>query len=119
MAPRSPLAGKLDGSRRHICAVDGTARICGPLAPTMSDQKTTAHCAININSERLLPLTEVPQYLRSRGAKAPHVSGVYRWALAGVGGVRLQTIRVGGVLHTSAEAIARFVTELSGAGGEE
>ena len=73
---------------------------------------------IDINRERLLTLPKVPPYLRSRGAKAPHVSGVYRWALAGVGGVRLETIRIGGVLHTSAEAIARFVTELSGPGGE-
>ena len=73
---------------------------------------TADELTIDIAKERLLPLGEVPRYLRSRGAKAPHVSAVYRWCLAGLSGVRLETVKVGGVLHTSAEAVSRFVAGL-------
>ena len=68
---------------------------------------------IDTTCERLLPLNQVPRYLGSRGAKAPHVSTVYRWALAGVAGRTLPTVRIGSVLHTSHEAIDRWITALS------
>jgi hypothetical protein len=75
----------------------------------MSTRKPT----IDSTSERLIPFAQVPSYLRSRGAKAPHVSAVYRWHLAGLDGIRLEALRVGGVLHTSVEALDRFFSAVT------
>lgn len=50
---------------------------------------------------------------RRRGGKAPHASTLLRWATAGVKGVTLETIRWGGTLCTSAEALVRFAEALS------
>jgi hypothetical protein len=41
------------------------------------------------------------------------VSTIYRWATAGVAGVKLETIRVGGTLCTSFEALQRFFERLT------
>lgn len=51
---------------------------------------------------------------RRRKGKRPHVATLYRWAQRGIRGVRLETIRVGGTLCTSVEAIQRFCDALSG-----
>jgi len=67
--------------------------------------------------EQLLPLRKVPDYLAQRGAKRPHVSACHRWALAGLQGIRLETVRIGGVLHTSVEAIDRWTRALTVGGG--
>lgn len=73
--------------------------------------------AINTETEKLLPLRKVPDYLDKRGAKRPHVSACHRWAQVGLLGVRLETVRIGGVLHTSAEAIERWTKALTLVGG--
>lgn len=39
----------------------------------------------------------------------------WRWALKGVGGVRLESIKVGGVRFTSRQACTRFLDKLNGA----
>ncbi len=65
---------------------------------------------INVNSEQLLPARKVPAYLQSRGlGRRVHVSAVYRWMKAGIDGIRLESVRIGGQLVTSAEAIQRRV----------
>jgi hypothetical protein len=46
----------------------------------------------------------------------PHVTTLYRWALHGVRGVRLETVIVGGRRFTSREAIGRFLATLNGGG---
>jgi Protein of unknown function (DUF1580) len=83
----------------------------GSLCAT-TDLPPTAHHAlmININHEQVLPVNKVPAYLQSRGlGKRVSVGTVYRWMIAGVGGVRLETVRIGGQMVTSAEAIQRWV----------
>ena len=50
---------------------------------------------------------------RRRGSKHPAISTFYRWANQGVRGVKLETIRVGGTVCTSIEAIQRFFEALS------
>jgi hypothetical protein len=47
-----------------------------------------------------------------RGGRPAHVSNLYRWALDGLRGVKLETIRVGGTLCTSREALERFFDRL-------
>lgn len=68
------------------------------------------------------PLTE-PTFSLSRAARRlPHLrndrpvspSTLWRWANKGVGGVRLETVRCGGVTVTSEDALRRFFAALSG-----
>lgn len=71
--------------------------------------------AIDMRREVLLPFRQALQALPPRsGGKRPHVSTLHRWAQRGLRGVRLETIRVGGLLCTSMEAIQRFFDALSG-----
>lgn len=44
----------------------------------------------------------------------PHCSTVWRYATRGVHGITLETIRVGGKVFTSHEAVARFVARCNG-----
>ena len=71
---------------------------------------------IDIRTENLIPLTKAPRLenlpLR-RYDKPPHVATFFRWARRGLRGVRLETIRVGGTLCTTAEALQRFFEALS------
>ena len=67
---------------------------------------------IDIHNERLVALTETPEYLPRRRGKKINVSTVYRWASPrGCRGKRLETCTIGGVRFTSLEAINRFVAD--------
>jgi Protein of unknown function (DUF1580) len=64
---------------------------------------------LDLNSETVHRLADVAQRLPPRrGGKKPHPSTLYRWAKGGFRGLTLETIRVGGTLCTSLEAIQRF-----------
>jgi hypothetical protein len=65
---------------------------------------------IDIETEQLLPLHDVPKLLPARpSGKKLHISAVYRWAQRGIQGIRLEVVRVGGTTYTSREALQRFV----------
>jgi hypothetical protein len=65
-------------------------------------------------SEDIRSLTNATKLLPSRrGDRPPHVSCLFRWAKHGLRGVRLETIRVGGTLCTSREALERFFARLA------
>lgn len=51
----------------------------------------------------------------SRQGKAVHVSTIHRYRYPGIGNVRLEALRVGGVWMTSLEAFARFCARLTAA----
>jgi hypothetical protein len=71
---------------------------------------------IDIQQEELIRLGDVPKLknlTRVRGSKPIHVSCIYRWALAGKKGIRLETLKVGGTLCTSVEALQRFFDALT------
>lgn len=73
---------------------------------------------INLFSEIVLSLSEAAKHRalpRRRKGKRPCVSTLYRWSTSGCNGVRLETIRVGGTLCTSVEAIQRFAERLTAA----
>ncbi len=58
---------------------------------------------IDLIAEQVVSLTEATIHLpRRREGKRPHVATLYRWASHGIHGVRLETLRVGGTLCTSA-----------------
>lgn len=67
---------------------------------------------IDIFSEHLIRLRDVPSHLPRRGSKKLHYSTVYRWAIDGVNGpdsrIFLETAKTGGSVYTSLEALERF-----------
>jgi len=73
---------------------------------------------IDLKSEELLTLKQVCEILpRRRRGRKPSFSTVWRWALHGIKGVRLETLKCGGTLCTSKEALQRFFTALSESDG--
>ena len=50
--------------------------------------------------------------------RPPGLRTLYRWSAKGIRGVRLETIRVGGSLCTSVQALQRFFDRLSGPRGD-
>src|SRR5687767_12273922 len=72
--------------------------------------------SIDIQHEELIRLADVPKLKnlsRVRGSKPIHLSCIYRWALAGKKGIRLETLKAGGMLCTSVEALQRFFDALT------
>ncbi len=61
---------------------------------------------IDLNSEQLIPIGKVPARLPHR----PHISTVYRWIARG----GLETLRFGGRVFTSVEALERFAEHRGG-----
>lgn len=65
--------------------------------------------AIDLIAEDVFPLSAAPDRLpRRRGGKKIHRATIYRWVKDGLNGVRLETLRLGGGLYTSMEALQRF-----------
>ena len=58
---------------------------------------------IDLQNEEIIPLA--PKAFPSR----PSIPTIWRWQGRGVGGVRLETIVIGGRRFTSREAIDRFI----------
>jgi hypothetical protein len=70
---------------------------------------------MGIFQEVLIPLATAARRLPCRRSGRPtHVSTLHRWRSKGLKGVRLESVRVGSIWHTSAEAVERFVGQLSG-----
>lgn len=64
---------------------------------------------IDLSNENVITLKDATNYLpKRRKGKRPHAATMFRWAQKGVRGVTLETIRVGGTLCTSTEALQRF-----------
>jgi hypothetical protein len=65
-------------------------------------------------SHDTMSLTQAARRLpRLRAGRPVHPSTVWRWALSGLRGVRLETAMVGGVRVTSAAALRRFFDAVS------
>ena len=61
---------------------------------------------IDISKETLLTVKQARRELPNR----PSINTVYRWFWKGVrGGIRLESIRIGGRVYTSKEACSRFI----------
>jgi len=59
---------------------------------------------IDLSNENVFPVNEAPKHIASR----PSQASVWRWVLNGVGGIKLDSILIGGRRLTSSEAIQRF-----------
>ena len=63
--------------------------------------------------ERLLSLAEATKVLPRVNGKRPAISTLWRWCRKGLNGQRLEYIRMGRNIVTSAEALGRFFTALA------
>ncbi len=66
-------------------------------------------------TETLVTLSRAADHYPPVNGQHPHPSTVFRHAIQGVDGIRLDTIRVGGRLVTSVEAVGRFIRAVSAA----
>jgi hypothetical protein len=66
------------------------------------------------DDQTLFRLSELPKYIpNGRTGRPRHVTTVYRYALRGVRGIRLRTVRLPDGLYTTFEAWNQFVRELT------
>lgn len=68
-----------------------------------------------VSSESWLPLSATSKFFPGR----PHRSTIWRFAMKGVRGVRLETIVCGGRRYTSEEAILKFIAATTAAADGE
>jgi len=69
---------------------------------------------IDFKTEELLTLKDACMILpRRRRGRKPHFATLWRWAKRGLSGVKLETLKVGGTLCTSREALQRFFDRLT------
>ena len=66
--------------------------------------------AIDLEAEQLITLSEASGLFpaRRRGKK-PSFTCIWRWVVNGIGGVKLEAVKVGSTLCTSKAAIGRFI----------
>src|SRR3712207_5845166 len=69
---------------------------------------------IDLETEEPLKLREAARlpFLKRHG-RVPHLATLYRWATAGVRGVRLETVQIGGSRCTTRAALLRFLDRLT------
>ena len=60
---------------------------------------------LNLLTEETLSLPQASRELPGR----PNASTLWRWASRGLGGVKLETIRIGTRVFTSRQALTRFI----------
>jgi hypothetical protein len=74
---------------------------------------------IAIAREKMVTLRQGARLVPSRTGNSLNITTMHRWVQAGVRGVRLESLLVGGVRMTSVEAIQRFVDRLNAKPGED
>jgi len=68
---------------------------------------------LEFDGEPLFDLSSAIERLAEATGLGVHRSTVYRWVTRGVGGIRLGSVRLGGRVYTSEEAIRRFGSALT------
>ncbi|MEZ6232902.1 MAG: DUF1580 domain-containing protein [Phycisphaerales bacterium] len=76
-----------------------------PSPAATSSDRDSARANTLFNGETLITLNDAIAHFPNR----PHIKLVYRWRRKGVGGVVLESFRVGGKWYTSEQAIERFL----------
>ena len=66
-------------------------------------------------SEPVMNFTEAACWFKGRFGRQPNVATIWRWAVKGCRGVRLQTISLGRYRYTTEGALERFIDEMSAA----
>jgi hypothetical protein len=67
--------------------------------------------AIQIGKEKLITFQDAHKYIHELTGLTRSAAMIYRWSRQGVKGIKLDSVKVGGSVFTSREAIIRFVDE--------
>jgi hypothetical protein len=71
---------------------------------------------IDISSDKTFPLAwaarNIPCLQNRRGGRPIAPSTLWRWSARGIRGIKLETVHVGGEVHTTYEALNRFFNAL-------
>jgi hypothetical protein len=70
---------------------------------------------IDFRKEKVFPLKEAPKKIGTN----PHLCTVHRWAGRGIRGIPLETVKMGGIRCTSAEALQRFFAATTAASARD
>lgn len=68
---------------------------------------------IDLNNETIGSLSEIARLLPPYRGRRLHPSTLWRWSARGLKGVRLETVRFGGRILCSLEAVGRFSDRLT------
>lgn len=68
---------------------------------------------MQVFEEDLVTLRQAAKLVPSNHGKSIHISTIHRWISRGVGGVRLESVAIGGRRYTSINAVERFIKRLS------
>lgn len=69
-----------------------------------------AETVSRVLTENVITISQACDRIAETTGKRPDKSTIHRWIKNGVGGTRLDAVRVGSATLTSAEAITRFIT---------
>ena len=62
-------------------------------------------------TEDLIPLNEIRKHLPKQDPpKRPSLNTIWRWINRGLGGVKLESVKIGSKTFTTKQAVARFTT---------
>lgn len=79
------------------------------MSPVYVPTSVRSRGGIDTTVERTVPLAKAARQVASvRSDGHTHPGTLHRWRLFGINGVRLECIKVGGVWHTSPQALQRF-----------
>jgi hypothetical protein len=76
----------------------------------MSDKSSADAQVARVLTETVITIAQARAAIAEATGQRPDKSTIHRWIKRGVGGIRLDAIRVGSATLTSAEAITRFIT---------
>lgn len=76
----------------------------------LSPQEQAARYVRRVLAEDVITLQDARRELIPLLGKRPDKTTVYRWCLRGVGGVKLEHVRLGNRILTSRQALNRFIT---------
>lgn len=71
---------------------------------------------VDVKKEKLIPLYKVPKFdwMPRHDDGTPYAAqAVHNWAVRGIRGVRLEILNVGGIRHTTEEAVLRFFEKIT------
>lgn len=107
---RQPQNNRVSGDYRErilIISALFCEHVRGVICPAM----------IDVASEQLITFGEACRRLTPKGARRPLIPSVLlRWCVRGIGGVRLERVRLGQSWLTSLEALQRFAERRSATG---
>lgn len=86
------------------------------MSPVYVPTSVRSRGGIDTTVERTVPLAKAARQVESvRCDGHAHPGTLHRWRLFGINGVRLECIKVGGVWHTSPQALQRFFERVTAA----